>query len=71
MTYDWGGDIEVAIGTLDNPNKAAPVLHVNPNDKLPFVDELHKLPVREEAKSDQELEFFADNTNYQHPDHDT
>ena len=41
LSYDWGGDLEIAIGTLDNPEDAAPVLQVNPDDRLSFFASLH------------------------------
>ena len=46
MTYDWGGDVEIAIATLDDPNQAPPLAQVNVTDKLDFVDQLHQLPVQ-------------------------
>lgn len=71
LTYDFGGDIEIAIGTFDDPEQAAPVLQVNPKDKLSFFDNLHELPVRNfEAGSDEAI-FMAGISNHQHPDHDT
>ncbi len=71
LTYDWGGDIEIAIGSMDNPELAAPVLQVNPNDKLPFVDALHKLPVRDFNAQEGTSEIMASIISNQHPDHDT
>ena len=69
LTYDWGGDVEIAIATLDDPTLSPPIKQVNTNDKLDFVDHLHTLPVRENAAG--ELTFMDELTSYQHPDHDT
>lgn len=69
MTYDWGGEVEIAIATLDNPALAAPVVQVNESDKLSFVDKLHKLPFRQ--NSDAERTFMDTLKSHQHPDHDT
>jgi len=71
LTYDWGGDVEISIGSLDQPKIAAPVLQVNVNDKLPFVDALHNLPVRDLGNEPDTTEFFAAVKSHQHPDHDT
>ena len=63
--------VELAIGALDHPRLAAPVLQVNPNDKLPFVDALSTLPTRsatEKLPLDARLPGFI---NHQHPDDDT
>jgi hypothetical protein len=69
-TYEKDGSIELAIGAFDDPTMAAPVLQVNPNDKLPFFDSLTELPVRTQY-SPQWLEFMASLHSHQHPDHDT
>ena len=71
LTFEMGDDMELAIGALDDPRLAAPVLQVNPNDKLPFVDAIAALPTRpvsEKAPLDARVPGFV---NYQHPDHDT
>lgn len=71
LTFESEGVIELAIGALDDPRKAAPVLQVNPNDKLPFVDGIPALPTRsaeEKAPLDVRMRDFV---NFQHPDHDT
>ena len=71
LTYDWGGGIEISIGSLDDPEQAAPVLQLNLNDKLSFVDDLHRLPKREMSDGDGNSEFIASIRTNQHPDHDT
>jgi len=71
LTFEMDGGVELAIGALDAPTLAAPVIQVNPNDKLPFVDGLHGLPTRpasEKTPLDARVSGFV---NYQHPDHDT
>jgi hypothetical protein len=71
LTYDWGGDMEIAIGALDNPELAAPVLQVNPADRLSFFVRLPELPVRSAADNAKVAAFMADIVSHQHPDHDT
>ena len=71
LTYEWGGNVEISIGSLDNPEIAAPVLQVNTNDKLSFVDRLHELPSRDFITEEGTKELFASITTNQHPDHDT
>jgi hypothetical protein len=71
LTFESAESLELAIGALDDPSAAAPVLQVNPNDKLPFVDSIPSLPVRppsEKAPLDARMPDFV---NHQHPDHDT
>jgi hypothetical protein len=70
LTYDAfeaDGSIELAIGAFDNPQVAAPVIQVNPNDKLSFFDGLTGLPVRPAPSP----HWLADIVSYQHPDLDT
>ncbi|MCB1507554.1 MAG: GFA family protein [Hyphomicrobiaceae bacterium] len=68
LTYDYGGDMEVAIGALDDPECAAPVLQVNPADKLSFVDGLAHLPWRPVEEEAQVRAFMDTIVSNQHPD---
>ena len=52
LTYEYDGGIELAIGAFDDPRVAAPVIQVNPADKLPFVDGLPTLPMRRGRRRD-------------------
>jgi hypothetical protein len=65
------GVFELAIGAFDDPTVAAPVLQVNPNDKLPFVDGLPGLRTRAPGDEPAADAFNASVVSYQHPDHDT
>lgn len=74
LTYrvdDEAGSVELAIGAFDDPTVAAPVLQVNPRDKLPFFSGLVVLPTRHEGESAERDAFIASVVSYQHPDHDT
>ena len=71
LTYEYDGGIELAIGAFDNPALVAPVIQVNPTDKLPFVDGLPSLPVREPGENADADAFLAEIVSHQHPDHDT
>ena len=71
LTYEYEGGVEVAIGALDEPARAAPVIQVNPADMLPFFDRLHTLPFRKQGESPAADAFMASIVGHQHPDHDT
>ncbi len=71
LTYEYEGGIELAIGAFDDPTVAAPVIQANPTDKLPFVDRLVELPMRDDATEPAIMAFMADIVSYQHPDHET
>ncbi len=71
LTYEYEGGTEIAIGTLDDPELAAPAIQNNPADKLSFFDGLHALPVRDTTDMPAIQAFMASVKDYQHPDHDT
>jgi hypothetical protein len=50
---------------------AAPVLQVNPADRLSYFARLHELPVRSAADNAKVAAFMAGIETYQHPDFDT
>lgn len=68
LSYDYGGDLEIAIGSLDHPEDATPVLQVNLADRLSFFGTLHALPVRDNPAAVSA--FMEGIVSHQHPDHD-
>lgn len=69
LTYEAEqGTPNIAIGALDDPGAAAPVVQIGLQAKLSYVDGLSALPVDESAKA---AEAPAHIISYQHPDHDT
>jgi hypothetical protein len=71
LSYEYDGGIELAIGAFDDPRVAAPVIQVNPTDKLPFVDGLPNLPMRPDGAEAKAEAFKHRIIDHQHPDHDT
>lgn len=71
LTYDYGGEIEVAIGSLDHPELAAPKAQLNLADKLSFVDGLADLPIHMFDADSKEVEFMHSLISHQHPDNET
>jgi hypothetical protein len=71
LTYESDGSIELTIGSFDQPDRAAPVIQVNPADKLAFVDGLAALPTRQPGESPESDAFLSNIISHQHPDHDT
>ncbi len=70
LSYEAGGDIEIAIGTLDNPELAPPALQVNPDKKLSYTDGLAALDTRKDPPNSVVAQFMAGITSNQHPDYD-
>ena len=71
LTYDYGDDPEIAIGSLDEPELAPPAIQVNPADRLSYFATLHELPLRSAADNEKVADFMAGIVSHQHPDHDT
>ena len=71
LTYEYEGGVELAIGAFDDPAAAAPVLQVNPDDKLPFVDGIPGLPVRPPGSEPRQEDWKDRVISHQHPDRDT
>jgi hypothetical protein len=70
MLEDDYGPIEIAVGSLDDPNAAAPDHVVGVESKLIWADSLPGLPARrtEDDRTPQDLTKLR---SLQHPDHDT
>jgi hypothetical protein len=64
-------DVEIAIGTLDRAEEVPPVVEANPEHRMPWFDELHKLPHRPASEQSAIDAFKSTITSLQHPDHDT
>jgi hypothetical protein len=71
LTYEYDGGLELAIGAFDDPTAAAPVIQVNPGDKLPFVDGIPGLPMRAPGTEPRQEDFKHRVVSQQHPDRDT
>jgi len=62
---------EIAIGALDDPSAAAPVIQMGLEGRLPWVGQLQNLPTRSAAETAKVESFYASIRSFQHPDHDT
>ncbi len=71
LAYETKYGLELAIGAFDDPDKVAPVIQVNPRDKLALFDSLTDLPVRISEPGGEWETFMAALVSHQHPDHDT
>lgn len=74
LAYHTDGDdesVELAVGAFDHPEVAAPVLQVNPRDRLSFFETLASLPTRPYGAAPAIDAFNERVVSHQHPDHDT
>ncbi|HHG90521.1 MAG TPA: GFA family protein [Devosia sp.] len=70
LAYETRYGLELAVGAFDQPDRVAPVIQVNLNDKLAVYDQLSTLPVKQQ-QSEEWLDFMAEVRSCQHPDHET
>ncbi|MEP2707469.1 MAG: GFA family protein [Roseibium sp.] len=71
LTYEHADGIELAIGSLDNPDRAAPVAQTNVAHKRAFFDDLTSIPPVGVEEMDGHDAYNATIKSNQHPDHDT
>jgi hypothetical protein len=65
------GPPDIAIGALDDPVIAKPVIQFECAGRLPWLDELTDLPGPDAAEQKATQEYHATLISFQHPDHDT
>ncbi|MGR4845035.1 GFA family protein [Rhizobium sp. LARHSG275] len=68
MTYRHPGGLELAIGTFDDRSELAPLIQVNYEARLPWVEEIFEAPVLKDQDFYSRQEAII---SFQHPDHDT
>ncbi len=69
LAYETRFGLELAVGAFDQPDRVAPHIQVNLNDKLACYDGLSTLPIKKQPS--QEWSEFMDNVqSFQHPDHE-
>ncbi|MGH1445262.1 MAG: GFA family protein [Cognatishimia sp.] len=71
LTYETDESIEIAIGALDNPDVAPPVVQVNAHDQRPCFAGLSDLPEKPLDQIRVDKAWNSSIVSNQHPDHDT
>lgn len=72
LTFEVDGAdaIDIAIGTLDQPELAPPAIQVGLEGKLGFVASLESLPIRSADEEKRVASHYAGIISCQHADHD-
>lgn len=70
LTYEAPDGVAVSIAAFDNPSEIAPVIQFGVEGKLPYVDHLSALPMRETLDDLEDAPFLNQLVSFQHPDHD-
>ncbi|MBO1024218.1 GFA family protein [Ochrobactrum sp. SD129] len=71
LTYEAPDGVALSIGAFDAPEEIEPTIQWGVEVKLPYVDDLAKLPGFETERDPESIEFVRTMVSYQHPDHDT
>ncbi|MBK0020628.1 GFA family protein [Ochrobactrum sp. S46] len=71
LTYEAPDGVALSIGAFDAPEEIEPTVQWGVEVKLPYVDDLAKLPGFETERDPESIEFVRTMVSYQHPDHDT
>lgn len=71
LTYEAPDGIALAIAAFDQPGRIAPVIQFGSEGKLPYVDTIPALPMRQSLDDSAAAPFLASLVSHQHPDHDT
>ncbi|MGJ8569907.1 MAG: GFA family protein [Hoeflea sp.] len=71
LTHEYENGLDMAIGTLDNPGQAAPMVQINTSHRLPYFNGLCRLPVEDEEEIAENDAWNAKLISFQHPDHET
>lgn len=70
LSYEFDGGIEIAIGSLDDPEQAPPTLQVNVASRCSFYAGLSGLPEEDDAKRAKNEAWNAGVVSNQYRDHD-
>ncbi|HKP80277.1 MAG TPA: GFA family protein [Phenylobacterium sp.] len=71
LTFEGAGFFDIAIGAFDDPSDIKPTLQIGLEAKLPWVDELGRLPGPTPQQQARAQAHEARIVSRQHPDHDT
>lgn len=71
LTYEAPDGVALSIGAFDAPEEIEPTVQWGVEVKIPYVDDLAKLPGFETERDEESIEFVRTMVSYQHPDHDT
>ncbi|MDI7861106.1 GFA family protein [Rhizobiaceae bacterium n13] len=71
LTYEAPDGVAIAAGAFDDPSQLPPIVQFGTEGKLPFFDDLHRLPGHRTEDDADAAPFVLEIVSYQHPDHDT
>ncbi|MEN0000576.1 MAG: GFA family protein [Pseudomonadota bacterium] len=71
LTLETRDQVEVAIGSLDDPGAVKIAYHANIDDRLDAATQLHEIPDADPERKRENDDWNAKIRSFQHPDRDT
>ncbi|MGE0284565.1 MAG: GFA family protein [Rhizobiaceae bacterium] len=71
LTFEAPDGIALAIGAFDHPEEIAPTVQWGTEAKLPYVDDMPRLPGYDTLEDEEAGGYLHELKSFQHPDHDT
>ncbi|MGD9804392.1 MAG: GFA family protein [Hyphomicrobiaceae bacterium] len=71
LTFETDKGTDISIAAFDQPGDITPVIQLDRENRLPWFDTLHALPVPGPEEQAAKAEQHASIMSRQHPDHDT
>ncbi len=71
LTFETASGVDIAIAAFDQPGDIVPAIQLDRASRLPWFDELHRLPEPTPDEAAGKARWYASIVSRQHPDHDT
>jgi hypothetical protein len=71
LTFEAPDGMALTIGAFDYPEELAPVVAWGTEAKLPYADDVPRLPEHDTLEDEQAGGYLYELVSFQHPDHDT
>ena len=71
LTFEAPDGVALTIGAFDHPEEIAPTVQWGTEAKLPYVDDVSRLPGHDTLEDEAAGSYLNELMSYQHPDHDT
>jgi len=71
LTFEAPDGVALTIGAFDHPEEIAPTVQWGTEAKLPYVDDVPRLPAHDTLEDAEAGGYLHELKSFQHPDHDT
>ncbi len=71
LTFETANGLDIAIAAFDRPADIVPVIQLDRESRLPWFDDLHRLPGPSAEECARKASWYAAIVSRQHPDRET